>query len=93
MAFAYVERILSALKPAKAAEKGIAILKATLPLLRNVGFQKLVFEDFYDVLESLLNKVATPDPITKRRLDSMQLLEAFQSPEGTVSFAKTFLGR
>ncbi|KAK0437016.1 cysteine proteinase [Armillaria borealis] len=80
VAFAYVERMLHALNPADAVEKGVAALKSTLPMLENVGFQKLVFEDFYDVLESLLLSIVTPQT-TGKTLNAVGLLEAFQSPE------------
>ncbi|KAK0478746.1 cysteine proteinase [Armillaria novae-zelandiae] len=80
VAFAYVERMLHALNPADAVEKGIAALKSTLPMLENVGFQKLVFEDFYDVLESLLLSIVTPQT-TGKTLNAVGLLGAFQSPE------------
>lgn len=80
VAFAYVERMLHALNPADAVEKGVAALKSTLPMLENVGFQKLVFEDFYDVLESLLLSIVTLQT-TGKMLNAVGLLEAFQSPE------------
>ncbi|PBK71721.1 cysteine proteinase [Armillaria solidipes] len=80
VAFAYVERMLHALNPADAVENGVAALKSTLPMLENVGFQKLVFEDFYDVLESLLLSIVTPQT-TGKTLNAVGLLEAFQSPE------------
>ncbi|KAK0201010.1 peptidase C65 Otubain-domain-containing protein, partial [Desarmillaria ectypa] len=80
VAFAYVERMMHALNPAQAVEKGVAALKSTLPMLENVGFQKLVFEDFYDVLESLLLSIVTPQT-TGKTLNAVGLLEAFQSPE------------
>ncbi|KAK0189760.1 cysteine proteinase [Armillaria mellea] len=81
VAFAYVERMLHALNPADAVEKGVVALKSTLPMLENVGFQKLVFEDFHDVLESLLLSIVTPQT-TGKTLNAVGLLEAFQSPEG-----------
>ena len=48
-------------------------------MLEQAGFQKLVFEDFYDVLASLLQNIAqgTND---EKSLESKILL-AFQSPE------------
>ncbi|KAG7447231.1 cysteine proteinase [Guyanagaster necrorhizus] len=80
VAFAYVERMMHALNPAQAVEKGVATLKSTLPMLENVGFQRLAFEDFYDVLESLLLSIVTPQ-VTGKTLNAVGLLEAFQSPE------------
>ncbi|KAF9048051.1 cysteine proteinase [Hymenopellis radicata] len=81
VAFAYVERVMSSFDPLKAAESSIKTLKSTMPMLENVGFQKLVFEDFYDVLESMITNVVTPDPITNKTLNASGLVEAFQSPE------------
>ena len=50
-------------------------------MLEEAGFQKLVFEDFYDVLLSLIHQILVPEP-GGTTLTSETLLEAFQSPEG-----------
>lgn len=50
-------------------------------MLEEAGFQKLVFEDFYDVLLSLIQQIVTPEP-GGTTLTPETLLEAFQSPEG-----------
>ncbi|EEB87439.1 hypothetical protein MPER_15205, partial [Moniliophthora perniciosa FA553] len=55
----------------------LAILSATPKMLENVGFEKLVFEDFYEVLEILVGNIVTPDP-TGTTLDGTALLAAFQ---------------
>lgn len=54
-------------------------------MLEKVGFQKLVFEDFYEVLESLIQQIIIPEP-GGTTLTSETLLEAFQSPEGELYF-------
>lgn len=50
-------------------------------MLEAAGFQKMVFEDFYDVLVSLMENIVKPDE-RGQRLNAETLLEAFQSPEG-----------
>ena len=52
-------------------------------MLETAGFQKLVFEDFYEVLMSLIQQIVIPEP-EGTTLTSETLLEAFQSPEGEV---------
>jgi hypothetical protein len=59
----------------------ISTLESTLPMLEQAGFQKMVFEDFYDVLVSIVQQVVTPDHEGKKMTPEM-LLEAFQSIEG-----------
>jgi len=49
-------------------------------MLEGAGFQKLVFEDFYDVLVSLIVSTTRPDA-DGRTLDAKVLLEQFQTPE------------
>lgn len=58
-----------------------SLLEPTVPMLLEAGFQKLVFEDFYDVLLSLIQQIVIPEP-GGTTLTSDTLLEAFQSPEG-----------
>ena len=62
-----------------------SLLESTVPMLEKVGFQKLVFEDFYEVLESLIQQIIIPEP-GGTTLTSETLLEAFQSPEGELYF-------
>ncbi|KAF4568356.1 hypothetical protein EYR40_010241 [Pleurotus pulmonarius] len=79
VAFAYVDSILKAADVAIAAASAISLLESTFPMLEQAGFQKLVFEDFYDVLASLLQNIAQGTNDGKS-LESKILL-AFQSPE------------
>ena len=58
-------------------------LESTIPKLEEAGFQKLVFEDFYEVLLSLIQQIILPEP-GGTTLTPETLLEAFQSPEGKV---------
>lgn len=60
----------------------VSILESTIPMLEAAGFQKMVFEDFYDVLVSILQQVVKPDHEGKKLTPSL-LLEAFQHDEGT----------
>ena len=59
----------------------ISTLESTLPLLDLAGFQKMVFEDFYEVLVSLIQQVVTPNK-EGRMMTPEHLLELFQQPEG-----------
>jgi len=58
----------------------ISTLESTLPLLDLAGFQKMVFEDFYEVLVSLIQQVVTPNK-EGRMMTPEHLLELFQQPE------------
>ena len=60
-----------------------SLLESTMPTLEEAGFQKLVFEDFYEVLLSLIQQIIIPEP-GGTTLTSETLLEAFQSPEGEI---------
>lgn len=60
-----------------------SLLESTIPMLEEAGFQRLVFEDFYEVLLSLIQQIIVPEP-GGTILTSSTLLEAFQSPEGEI---------
>ncbi|KAJ2973708.1 hypothetical protein NUW54_g12016 [Trametes sanguinea] len=51
-AFAYIERMLNATEPQLAVLKALSVLETTPSMLEQVGFQTLVFEDFYDAFAS-----------------------------------------
>lgn len=59
----------------------VSMLESTVPMLEKAGFQRLVFEDFYEVLLSLIQQIIVPEP-GGTILTSETLLEAFQSAEG-----------
>ena len=84
LAFAYVENILNSSDNMLAASSALSVLEATVPQLENVGFQRLVFEDFYDCLAGLINQII--NPVNNRLLTIDLLLEAFNSPEGERDF-------
>lgn len=81
IAFAYVERILKARNQTLAVAKALSLLDSMLPVLEASGFQRMVFEDFYDVLASLIRQIVIPEE-GGTVLTLEILLEAFQSPEG-----------
>lgn len=81
LAFAFIEHILNSPQKDVAVDLATSLLKFTVPMLEKAGFQKLVFEDFYEVLLSLIQQIITPEP-EGTTLTSDTLLEAFQSPEG-----------
>lgn len=82
VAFAYVEKLLHASDPSIAVASALSTLEATPQLLERVGFEKMVFEDFYEVLEQLVKNVVSAEAsVFDQRLTEEMLLDAFQSPE------------
>ncbi|KAH9916247.1 cysteine proteinase, partial [Epithele typhae] len=79
LAFAYIESILNAPDTLLAATSALSVLEATLPQLEGVGFQRLVFEDFYDALAGLINSIITP--VNGQILTIDRLLAEFNNPE------------
>lgn len=67
-----MEKILHASDYDLAVATALSTLESTLLMLDGAGFQRLVFEDFYDCFTSLI-KSATLTPIS--------LLSAFQEPQ------------
>ncbi|KAG5653798.1 hypothetical protein H0H81_010468 [Sphagnurus paluster] len=81
-AFALIERLIHDRNQDESVPRTLSILKSTLPKLESVGFQSLVYEDFYDALVDLIKAVIEPDPtISTTKLTSLQLTEQFQKPE------------
>ena len=81
LAFGFIEYLLNSPETNVAVVIATSLLESTIPMLEKAGFQKLVFEDFYDVLLSLIQQIVLPEP-GGTILTSETLLEAFQSPEG-----------
>jgi len=78
--FAYVEQIINATNTTLAAEKALTVLNKGLELLDKAGFQKVVYEDFYEAFVGLIREVATsssPEGIMSHPI----LVSAFQNPE------------
>lgn len=57
-------------------------------MLESVGFEKMVFEDFYEVLEELVKSAANPN-VLGVTLNEEMLLQAFQNPESAYSIILT----
>ncbi|KAF9074493.1 cysteine proteinase [Rhodocollybia butyracea] len=82
VAFAYVEKLLHASDPSIAVASALSTLEATPQILESVGFEKMVFEDFYEVLEQLVKNVVSAEAsVFDQKLTDEMLLDAFQSPE------------
>ncbi|KAF5381937.1 hypothetical protein D9757_007584 [Collybiopsis confluens] len=79
VAFAYVEQVLKSSDPPLAVATTLSTLEGTPALLETVGYQNLVFDDFYSVLVQLVRNVTIPDELGNK-LTNQTLLEAFQSP-------------
>ncbi|CAE6535234.1 unnamed protein product [Rhizoctonia solani] len=79
LAFAYVEKIMTASEPGLAVATSLSHLESTLPLLERAGFQKIVFEDFHEAFADLIQQIV-PAP-GKLPLTNESLLENFQNPE------------
>ncbi|THH18226.1 hypothetical protein EW146_g2721 [Bondarzewia mesenterica] len=80
LAFAYMERIINSQDRPLAVAKAISTLETTLPMLDAAGFQKMVYEDFYEVIEGLIKHIAEPNA-QGEYITPDTLLEAFQDPE------------
>jgi len=80
LAFAYIASILESSDKDLAVAAAISGLESFEDKLQEAGFQKLVYEDFYEVLSSLINQVVTPEA-GGTVLSIPTLVEAFQSPE------------
>lgn len=84
LAFAWIERLFKSRKQAIDVAKALSLLDLSLPILKAAGFQEMVFEDFYDVLISLIRQIVVPEP-DGSTLTAPILLEAFQDAEGLLS--------
>jgi len=80
LAFAWISRLLYSSNQTLDVAKAISLLDSTLPTLEAAGFEKMVFEDFYDVIASLVRQIVVPEP-AGTTLSSQVLLEAFQDAE------------
>jgi len=80
VAFAYVEKIFTSEDLALGVAMSLSTLEASLEDLKKVGFEALVYEDFYEVLRDLVLNIVEPDR-NGQRLTSATLLERFQHPE------------
>ena len=81
LAFAWVERLLTSKNETIEVAKALNLLDSSLQVLNAAGFQEMVYEDFYDVLISLIRQIVVPEP-DGTTLTKQILLEAFQDAEG-----------
>ena len=84
LAYAFIDRAMQADSQTISAVQALSAVDATLPMLKAAGFQDMVYEDWYDVLASLIRQILVPEP-EGTVLTPAILLEAFQSDEGTIS--------
>jgi ubiquitin thioesterase protein OTUB1 len=47
--------------PSLAIANALSILESTLPMLDEAGFQRMVFEDFYEYFRNIIQNINTPD--------------------------------
>ncbi|KAL6308845.1 cysteine proteinase [Sparassis latifolia] len=80
LAFAYVERILQNPEPVMGVTSAISLLEVSQPMLEAAGFEPVVFEDFYEVFVSIINRIIIPGP-DGELLTPITLLEAFNNDE------------
>ncbi|KAG8908836.1 hypothetical protein FRB99_003074 [Tulasnella sp. 403] len=80
LAYSYVERIMYSEDVDLAVTAALSILDRTLSLLKEAGFQDLVYDDFYESFVELIRNIVRPDR-EGRVLNAQSLLEAFQTPE------------
>ncbi|CAL1697925.1 unnamed protein product [Somion occarium] len=80
LAFAYVERIMHSDDPELNVMRAISTLETTPAMLSSVGFQELVFEDFFDIFKNLIMRIVQPEP-GKSRLTARALFDTFNNPE------------
>jgi ubiquitin thioesterase protein OTUB1 len=92
LAFAYVDALLHAPDGELAVGAALSTLEGRLPLLEAAGFQRLVFEDFYDALADLVRTIVAPNA-AGRLLSPSLLLAAFQSAEGAPAPTPVSSGR
>jgi len=76
VAFAFVESLLHSRDRDVTVKRALDTLNQSFQMLESVGFEKLVFEDFYEVLEGLV--VSITNPAAGKSLDGDSLLAAFQ---------------
>jgi len=79
-AFAFIERLINVPSPDVAVLHTLEILESTLVMLKNVGFQSLVYEDFYEAFAALIRNVVEPDE-DGMTLTPIRLVSEFQIPE------------
>ncbi|KIM37190.1 hypothetical protein M413DRAFT_20368 [Hebeloma cylindrosporum] len=80
LAFAYVEGLINSRERDFAVGSSLSILESTKETLDKAGIEKMVYEDFYEDFETLIQSIIKPGK-DGRTLNTQQLLLAFQQPE------------
>lgn len=85
-AFAYIERLLKTPEASRAAVVQAALkqVEQTSKLLQGVGYETLVYEDFYDALVHMIKRIVNAAPDAPQ-LTQRGLLEAFNDAPSTSS--------
>jgi len=78
-----VESLINSSERDFAVGSSLSILESTKETLDKAGIQKMVYEDFYEDFEALIQNITKPDT-DGRTLNTGQLLSAFQKPEGNL---------
>jgi len=76
-----VEKLINSRERDFAVASSLSILESTKATLDNAGIEKMVYEDFYEDFETLVQSITKPGK-DGRTLNIEQLLLAFQQPEG-----------
>jgi ubiquitin thioesterase protein OTUB1 len=76
-----VENLINSRERDFAVGSSLSILESTKETLDKAGIEKMVYEDFYEDFETLVQSITKPDK-DGRTLNTEQLLFAFQQPEG-----------
>jgi ubiquitin thioesterase protein OTUB1 len=75
-----MEKVMNVPDTSASVQSALSTLNSSLPMLQKVGFESIVYEDFYSEFEGLVKSIhPSPGMIP---LDETHLLEAFQKPEG-----------
>ncbi|KAF8258163.1 peptidase C65 Otubain-domain-containing protein [Lactarius quietus] len=80
LAFAYIERIFNAGDKELAVGTSISTLESFLPRLEEVGFDRSVIDEAYEIPRDLIRGIVEPEPVSNsgQTLTPAQLLEVFQ---------------
>jgi ubiquitin thioesterase protein OTUB1 len=82
LAFALIERIMRSHDPSFAVANTLSILESTLSMLDDAGFQRMVFEDFYECFHDVIQNVDLPDSNGNLLTEDL-LLRYIQDPQCT----------
>ncbi|KAI0255597.1 cysteine proteinase [Lactifluus subvellereus] len=78
--FAYIERIFNEQDRQLAVGTSISTLESLLPKLAEVGFEKTVIDESWEIPRDLITGIVDPEPVSNsgKTLTPAQLLEVFQ---------------